>query len=214
MGIHNPFQSPMRIREVGACMSTKVGDVMVQNVKTVSSEDTVSQAVRVMNRHEIGCVIVTNDKKPVGILTERDVLKRIVFGRKDPAETKVGQVMSEPLVKVSPDSNILDATQLMLKNNIKKLVVANRSRLLGILSLTDLLPLLEAQGATDKLLLKKVPDHVKKAFQIYYDPVRQLRKTCPLTMARDLAISCLGFKCMWYVGDRCGFLKLIEKISN
>ncbi len=193
-------------------MPKTVEEVMVREVKTVNTGDSVSQAVRIMNQHEIGSVIITEKRKPVGILTERDVLKRMVFDGKNPTKTKVNEVMSKPLVTVEPNLTIQKAAQKMLKNNIKKLVVKNGSRLLGILSLTDLLPLLEAEETM--LAVQKAPEHVKKAFQIYYDPVRQLRKTCPLTMAKGMAISCLGSKCMWYVSDRCVLLSLAERIAH
>jgi CBS domain-containing protein len=192
-------------------MPATVGEVMIQNVRTVDKEDTVSQAVNVMNRHEIGCVIVTENEKPLGILTERDILKRMVLDGKDPKKIKVGMVMSKPIVTVEPNLTVQKAAQIMLKRNIKKLVVTNGNHLVGILSLSDLIPLLEAEGA--KLALDKAPKHVKQVFQIYYDPARQLRKTCPITMAKGMPVSCLGAKCMWYASDRCVFLNLIEKIT-
>jgi CBS domain-containing protein len=191
-------------------MPRTINEVMITNVKTVNKNDSVFQAVRVMNRYEIGSVIATKNEQPVGIITERDVLKRIVFNGKDPFKTKVSEVMSKPIVTIKPNSTVKNAAQKMLKNNIKKLVVTNGGHLAGILSLSDLLPLLEGTN----LALSRAPKHVRKAFQIYHDPVRQLRKTCPLTMARGMAISCLGSKCMWYVSDRCVFLNLIERISD
>ena len=191
-------------------MSTKVEAVMVRNVKTAETEDTVLKAAEIMNKHEIGCVIAVQKKKPVGILTERDILKRVVFKRKDPAKTKVREVMSKPLITIKPNASIKGAIRKIIKENIKKLAVKNADDLVGILSLTDLVPFLETQNVS----LKNAPKRVKKVFTIYYDPQRQLRKNCPLTMARGMAISCLGMKCMWYVTDRCVFLNLIEKITN
>lgn len=191
-------------------MSTKVKDIMIRNVKTASTEDTVLKAAEIMNQHEIGCVIVTEDEKPVGILTERDILKRVVYKRKDPAKAKVREVMSNPLITVKSTMAIMRALQIMIKQKIKKLAVTNGDQLVGVLSLTDLVPLLQ----TKKLSLKDAPNHVKKVFEIYYDPIRRRRKNCPLTMSRGMAISCTGPKCMWYVSDKCIFLSLAEKISS
>ncbi len=193
-------------------MQRQVKDIMVQNVKTVNIEDTVLEAAEIMNRHEIGCVVVKNNGNPVGILTERDILKRVVFKKRDPAITKTHEVMSKPLVTIKPHRAITTAVKLMIRKKIKKLVVVNADHLIGILSLTDLIPLLDTESM-NSLSLRNAPKRVKRIFEIYYDPKRQIRKNCPLTMASGMAISCLGSKCMWYVTDRCVFLNLAEKIS-
>lgn len=187
---------------------------MIREVKTANTEDTVLKAAEIMNQYEIGCIIVTENKKPVGIVTERDILKRVVFERKDPAKTEVCEIMSKPIVTVKPHMTITQAAQIMIKQKIKKLAVINAGHLVGILSLTDLIPLLETQKSMKNLSLNGVPKRVKKVFEIYYDPKRQIRKNCPLTMVGGMAICCLGSKCMWYVTDRCVFLNLVEKISS
>lgn len=184
-------------------MPSTVRDIMVQNVKTIDVEDTVLDAVKTMNRHEIGCVVVTEKDKPVGMLTERDILRRIVTKQMTPASVKVHRVMSNPLQTIKPTSRISQAARTMLEGNIKKLAVVNEGSLVGIVSLTDLLPILASEGTLDRIRLNGAPPHVKKAFQIYYDPVRQRRKTCPLTLVRGSAISCIGQRCMWFATDRC-----------
>jgi len=180
----------------------------------VDSGDFVLKAAQVMNRYQIGCVIVNENGGPTGILTERDILKRVIVKRRNPAETKVMEVMSEPLITVEPRIEIARAMKIMIKERIKKLAVTEAGSLVGVLSLTDLIPLLETQNSISKLSLKGASKGVKKVFEIYYDPKRKRRKTCPLTMAKGLAVSCLGLKCMWYVADRCVFLNLADKISN
>jgi CBS domain-containing protein len=195
-------------------MPSNVKDIMIQKVKTIDTEDTVLEAVKKMNRHEIGCVVVTEQGKPVGILTERDIMRRIIPSGMDPASVKVRGVMSNPLKTTRPTLKITQAARIMLKSNIKKLVVVNDGSLAGIVSLTDLLPILASEGTLDKLALNRASKHVKKVFQIYYDPVRQRRKTCPLTMMGGSAISCIGAKCMWFATDRCILLNIVGKDSN
>lgn len=187
---------------------------MIQNVKTIDIEDTVLEAVETMNRHEIGCVVVTEKDRPVGILTERDILRRIISKKLDPASVKVHSIMSNPLQTTKLTSKITQAARTMLERNIKKLVVVNDGSLAGIVSLTDLLPILASEGTLDKLCLNGASPHVKKAFQIYYDPVRQRRKTCPLTMMRGSAISCIGQKCMWFASDRCILMNMVGRDSS
>ena len=119
-------------------MSLKVEDVMVKEVITVDGESTVKEAADIMNRFEIGCLIVTKEGKAVGILTERDLLKRVVSRTKNPQKTKVKTVMSKPLIVVEPDMELEEAAKLMFKLKIKKLPVVESGRLMGLVTLTDL----------------------------------------------------------------------------
>jgi CBS domain-containing protein len=183
-------------------MSAKVEDVMVKNVKTASPEESVLKTAEIMNQYEIGCIVVTENSKPVGVVTERDILKRVVRERRDPAETKLHEVMSRPLVTVEPAATIVSAARIMIKHNIKKLPVMSSDHLVGILSLTDLIPLLKKQG-TSKISLKSAPEHVKRAFEGYLDPETNMRKKCPLIILAGAPIGCLGPKCMWYDANGC-----------
>jgi CBS domain-containing protein len=191
-------------------MSTKVKDVMIQKVKTADSDDTVLDVANAMNRHEIGSVIISKKGKAVGIVTERDILKRIVSKNRDPSRTKIREVMSSPLVTVKPSTTVTRAAKTMIKEKVKKLVVTNSGKLVGILSLTDLLPMLKTQKA-DQLSLKGAPKRVKKVFEIYYDRTRMLRKNCPFSMVGGMPLGCSGQKCMWYDEDKCVFLSLARK---
>lgn len=111
---------------------------MVKDVVTVVPRETVKTAVRLMKKNEIGCLIVVEDGKPVGIVTERDMLNRVLILGKDPEKTKVHDVMTESLVSGKPDVEIIEAARLMFKRGIKKLPVIDRGRLIGLVTLTDL----------------------------------------------------------------------------
>lgn len=119
-------------------MSLNVEDVMVKEVITVDEKSTVKEAADIMNRFEIGCLIVTKDGKAAGILTERDLLKRVVSRAKNPKKTTVEAVMSKPLIVVEPDMDLEEAAKLMFKLKIKKLPVVEAGRLMGLVTLTDL----------------------------------------------------------------------------
>jgi CBS domain-containing protein len=115
-----------------------VKDVMVKEVITVNPDTKIRDAVELMNRNQIGCLVVTRKGKPVGIMTERDVLKKIVCRCKSPEQTKVSEIMSEPLVVGKVDMNWLDAARLMLDRNIKKLPILDGEKLVGLVTLTDI----------------------------------------------------------------------------
>jgi len=150
-------------------MILKVDDVMVEDIVTVDSDATVMEAVELMNKHEIGCLIVTRKEKAVGIVTERDFLKRVLAESRDPKKTKVRQIMSKPLIFGEPDMDIEDAARLMFRKKIKKLPVVENGRLLGLVTLTDLA---RFQPQIMKLLKKianreLAPRRMKKVFDYY-----------------------------------------------
>jgi CBS domain-containing protein len=116
----------------------KVEDIMVEDVVTVDSDASVMQAVKLMNKNEIGCLIVIRRGKAVGIITERDFLKRIIAKLRNPEKTRVRQIMTKPLIIVNPNMDLEDATKLMFASKIKKLPVIEDRRLVGLVSLTDI----------------------------------------------------------------------------
>ena len=119
-------------------MSLKVEDVMVREVVTIDENSTVKEAADVMNKFEIGCLIAVRKGKAMGIITERDLLKRVVAEAKDASKTKVKDVMSSPLVVVEPHMELEEAVKLMFQMKIKKLPVVDEKRLVGLITLTDI----------------------------------------------------------------------------
>jgi len=151
-------------------MSLKIENVMVVDVITVEAEATVREAVELMNRNEIGCLVVVDDEeKPVGIVTERDLLKRVLANRKDPVRAKVKDIMSKPLVTGTPHMDIEDAVRLMFKHKIKKLPVVEDGRLVGLVTLTDLVRFQPQIIKILKELSNKQlpPKHMKKVVDYY-----------------------------------------------
>ena len=115
-----------------------VKDVMVDEVITVKADTKVRDAVELMNENEIGCLVVQKEGKPVGIITERDILKNIVCQSKNPEEVRVSEIMSKPLVLGKVDMDLEEVARLMLKRNIKKLPIMNGGKLVGLITLTDI----------------------------------------------------------------------------
>jgi CBS domain-containing protein len=111
---------------------------MVEGVITIDAEAPVMKAVKIMNENEIGCVIVIRKGKAIGIVTERDLLKRVIGKSKNPKTTKVREIMTKPLIAGHPDMDLEEATKLMFKMKIKKLpVVESEGDLRGLITLTD-----------------------------------------------------------------------------
>jgi CBS domain-containing protein len=119
-------------------MSLKVEDVMVKEVITIDDESTVKDAADIMNKFEIGCLIAIRKGKAVGIVTERDILKRVVAEGKETDRTKIKEVMTSPLVVVEPKMELEEAVKMMFQMKIKKLPVVEGKRLVGLVTLTDI----------------------------------------------------------------------------
>ena len=116
----------------------KTVNVMVKKVITVDEKASVKEAADIMNKFEIGSVITTRKGKPIGIITERDLLKRIVSEGRNAEGTTVKEIMSSPLVVISPNTDLEEAARLMFEMKIKKLPVTEQKRLVGLVSLTDI----------------------------------------------------------------------------
>ena len=127
-----------REQEDESKVSLKVEDVMVKEVITIDENSTVKEAAEVMNKFEIGCLIAIRKGKAMGIITERDLLKRVVAEAKAANKTKVKEVMSSPLVVVEPSMELEEAVKLMFQMKIKKLPVVESKRLVGLVTLTDI----------------------------------------------------------------------------
>jgi CBS domain-containing protein len=154
----------------------KLEDVMVENVITVEERATVKKTAELMNKHDIGCLVVLKKGAPAGIVTERDMLKRILLGSKDPEKTKVSEIMSKPLITGKPQMTIEDAAKLMFKRDIKKLPVSQNGQLVGLVTLTDLVRSERIIKMLKKLpdektakRMKKVVDHFNRIISISYE---------------------------------------------
>jgi CBS domain-containing protein len=118
--------------------TVKVKDLMIKEVIQIDENASVKEAADIMNHHEIGSIVAVRKRKATGILTERDLLKRIVSEGKNAEKTRVKEVMSTPLVTIPPDTDLEDAARLMFEKKIKKLPVVSENHLLGLISLTDI----------------------------------------------------------------------------
>ncbi len=123
-------------------MSLCVKDVMVREVITIDSEQSVKNAARVMTKFGISGLVVLKDEELVGILTERDIITRIVASGQDPEKSTVKEIMTEPIIVVNPMMSLDKAVRIMFQERIKKLPVVSKVkenlRLVGILSITDI----------------------------------------------------------------------------
>lgn len=115
-----------------------VRDVMVTDVKTVRLDSSVREVVQKMNKFDVGSIIVVQERRPVGIITERDILRKILEPGLDPLVVKARQIMASPIVTIQEDMSVEEAARTMTKRRIKKLPVVRGGKLIGIVTATDL----------------------------------------------------------------------------
>jgi len=118
---------------------TRVKDVMSKNVKTVEPSATVVEAAAVMKSHNIGGLVIVEDEKPVGIVTERDIVYKIVVEKKN-LDTKIDEIMSKDIRTIGEERNIDDAAKIMAAHLIRRLpVVDENSKCVGIIAVKDIM---------------------------------------------------------------------------
>ena len=115
-----------------------IEEIMVKDVVKVNPDTLVEEAVRIMNAHEIGCLLVSENGKPIGIITERDLLKRVLEQGRPPKTIKVAEIMSGPVIYGDPQMELEDAARLMFRKKVKKLPIIKDGELVGLITLTDL----------------------------------------------------------------------------
>ena len=114
----------------------------MRTIVSVDSKSKVKDAARMMIEKGIGSLIANRDGLPFGIVTERDLMEKIVAAGADPGKITVGDVMTAPLTTIDADASIVDAARRMVEKRVKRLVVTDREKIIGIVSQTDLVQIM------------------------------------------------------------------------
>jgi CBS domain-containing protein len=113
-------------------------DVMVKDIVKVSSCALVDNAVKVMNKNNIGCLIIEDNGETRGIVTQRDLLKKVLEKARDPRKLVVSDIMTKKLIVGSPNMEIHEAARLMFQKKIKKLPIVENGKLVGLITLSNI----------------------------------------------------------------------------
>ena len=126
--------------EIGLRTKMLVKDVMSSPVVILNENEASNKAAAVMDQNDLGCVIVTNKAgKSIGIITERDLVIRVLAKNLKPDTVKVKEIMTTPLVTIEPDAAITEAARRMNRLDIRRLGVIYKGNLVGIISSKDIL---------------------------------------------------------------------------
>ncbi|MFQ5761726.1 MAG: cyclic nucleotide-binding/CBS domain-containing protein [Candidatus Bathyarchaeia archaeon] len=116
----------------------KVRDIANKTIISVTGETTVRDAAKLMVEKNIGGLVVTDKGSPVGIVTERDILKKITAAGSDPDCVQTKTIMSSPLVTVDADATVEDAAELMMRQKIRRLLVTEAGKIAGVFTMRDM----------------------------------------------------------------------------
>ncbi|NIP67423.1 CBS domain-containing protein [Candidatus Bathyarchaeota archaeon] len=126
--------------EIGIRTRMLVKDVMSSPVFTIDEEANANEAAQMMDKHELGCIVVTSSEgKPLGIITERDLVKRVLAKNAKASKLSAREVMTAPLITVDPDETLSEAARRMSELHIRRLGVMYKGNLVGLISSKDIL---------------------------------------------------------------------------
>jgi CBS domain-containing protein len=117
----------------------RIVDFMKKEPIITDPDITISDAAKIMSRNSIGSLILVQDEKPYGIVTERDLVRRVIAAGKDPNNVKVSEVCSKPVLTMAEDDMLEDAIEMMRAYKVRRVVIVNREgKVSGILTTDDL----------------------------------------------------------------------------
>lgn len=115
-----------------------ISEIMSRNIASIQMDASVAEAAEIMTSRKISCIIVMDGDDVAGVLTEKDLLGRVVALQRDPANTRMEEVMSSPVTSVPSNFSVYSASKVMEEMNIRRLVIMKDKRLCGVLTQTDI----------------------------------------------------------------------------
>lgn len=138
-------------------MAILVKEVMSKPAITVDASKSVKVAGELMRKTRKGFLVVTQKNTPIGTLSDSDLIGRIVAKAKDASKVKTRELMSKPIISVSPDEDVMEAVKKMRKSNIHRLPVVDHGKVVGVVSLTDI-----ARSSPDMAYILEYRNEMKK----------------------------------------------------
>jgi len=127
----------------------QIRDIMEKNVITIENDKTAQEAAKIIGEKDISFLVVINDGIPEGVLSESDFVRKVAAEDKKSSDIKVSDIMSYKFRSVDPTTTIEDAVQKMLNKNIRRLLVIDNEKLVGVITQTDLASYLRDQLLVD-----------------------------------------------------------------
>mgnify|MGYP001414459400 FL=1 len=135
----------------------QVRDIMEKNVITIDINETANNAANQMKENDISFLVIIENGKPVGVVSERDFVQKLCINNQNSSDVKISDIMSYKFRWVNPTTKIEDAIQKMLNNNIRRLLILDDEKLVGVITQTDLSSYLR-----EKLMIDGTIKNIKK----------------------------------------------------
>ena len=135
----------------------QVRDIMEKNVITIDINETANNAANQMKENDISFLVIIENGKPVGVVSERDFVQKLCINNQNSSDVKISVIMSYKFRWVNPTTKIEDAIQKMLNNNIRRLLILDDEKLVGVITQTDL-----ASYLREKLMIDGTIKNIKK----------------------------------------------------
>ena len=135
----------------------QVRDIMEKNVITIDINETANNAANQMKENDISFLVIIENEKPVGVVSERDFVQKLCINNQNSSDVKISDIMSYKFRWVNPTTKIEDAIQKMLNNNIRRLLILDDEKLVGVITQTDL-----ASYLREKLMIDGTIKDIKK----------------------------------------------------
>ena len=135
----------------------QVRDIMEKNVITIDINETANNAANQMKENDISFLVIIENGKPVGVVSERDFVQKLCINNQNSSDVKISDIMSYKFRWVNPTTKIEDAIQKMLNNNIRRLIILDDEKLVGVITQTDL-----ASYLREKLMIDGTIKDIKK----------------------------------------------------
>jgi len=119
-------------------MTILVKEIMSKPAVTIDYNKTAKAAGQMMRNKRVGFIVVTKRGKVIGIISDADLINKIIVGGASAQKTKIKDLMSKPLITISPDDDVLEAVKKIKKNNIHRMPVIKKGKVIGVISLTDI----------------------------------------------------------------------------
>jgi CBS domain-containing protein len=127
----------------------QIRDIMEKNVITIGHDKTALDAAHLMKENKISFLVVLKNGEPIGVVTESDFVRKLVVNDKIPSKVLLSEIMSYKFRSVEPSAEIEDAVQKMLNKKIRRLLVVDEGKLVGVITQTDLTSFLRSKLLID-----------------------------------------------------------------
>jgi signal-transduction protein with cAMP-binding, CBS, and nucleotidyltransferase domain len=147
---------------------TTAREIMSRKVITIETTTPTTEIAKIMNKNNVSCIVLTQDEKPCGIITERDYLSKVIAQNKKASDLSSTQIMSSPLTTVSSSALVDEIAQTMLEKKIRHVVVVDDGQPLGIIAVTDFLKHLNTIIVDSKNYRKDLYENLFEEYE-YWD---------------------------------------------